>query len=619
MPLLIIAKNIESGRQWGPAKQKKGGSTMSDFISTNSGQSQHAGLAQDDSCDMRDSKSMANSFSTNTGQSQSAGAAQADSGDMSDIESIVKSLKNIIKELLTLINDKIAKKSDNSGSQGQKPDLGTDIIGKTASGQKGVEESGNTDQNGESTASAKAGVVVELNFNNADTGQTDNEEGAGPDGTKGKSGKESGPLSKGECDFFENGNDTKNTTKDNSGSNQINQPGDANEEVGRSGDTDQNGESTARAKADAVVNLIFGDSGTDNTDNEKGANPDGPVGTKGKSTGESGPLSKEQSDAFDLGGDTKNTTKDNSGSNQINQPGDANEEVGRSGDTDQNGESSASAKADVVVNLIFGDSGADNTDNEKGANPDGTSGFGGPSGPDGTSGFGGPSGPDGPSGPVGTKGKSTGESGPSSKEQSDASDLGGDTKNTTKDNSGPGQINQPGDVYNEVDIDDESKGGWGDPHFDLVGADGEEIDFDHKGVDHHTYHLFSGDNIRIEGEYVPTDSQDDPQVIGSTTAFLGNDVLTFTKDGDAALNGEALENGSHMLEDGTEVVKDDDNLSIIPNDGSGVVDIAAEGKDMTIDPSGKFQNLDGIIGKSIGESRPLSKEECDAFDLTAKG
>jgi hypothetical protein len=168
----------------------------------------------------------------------------------------------------------------------------------------------------------------------------------------------------------------------------------------------------------------------------------------------------------------------------------------------------------------------------------------------------------------------------------------------------------------EVDIDDESRGGWGDPHYDLIGATGRPIHFDHKGVDYHTYHLFSGDNIRIEGEYLPAPSPYAPQVIGSTTAYLGRDVVTYTRDGNATLNGQALSNGSHMLEDGTEVVKRGDVLSVIANDGSGTVDISTEREAITVDPSGKFRDLDGIIGKSIEQSRPLSKEECDAFDLT---
>ncbi|MGD8837317.1 MAG: hypothetical protein PVJ19_20420 [Desulfobacteraceae bacterium] len=227
---------------------------------------------------------------------------------------------------------------------------------------------------------------------------------------------------------------------------------------------------------------------------------------------------------------------------------------------DQNGQAGASANAGVVIKLDFDNSDNNNVENEESAEDD--------------------------------------------------------TKNVTNDTSGPNQINYPGDENKEIDINEGSTGGWGDPHFDLIGANGNPIHFDHKGVDYHNYHLFTGDNIRIDGEYVPTRNPLAPQVIGSTTAYLGNDVVTFAKDGSATLNGEALDNGSHMLEDGTEVVKRGDVLSIIPNDGSGAVDISAKWNSaITVDPSGKFRNLGGIIGKSIEESRPLSKEECDAFDL----
>jgi hypothetical protein len=241
---------------------------------------------------------------------------------------------------------------------------------------------------------------------------------------------------------------------------------------------------------------------------------------------------------------------------------------------DQNGQAGASANAGVAITLEFDNSDDNNADNEEAAEED--------------------------------------------------------IKNVANDTGGPNQINYPGDENGEldrnenspggnkeIDIDEDSTGGWGDPHYDLIGANGDPIHFDHKGVDYHNYQLFTGDSIRVDGEYVPAHNPLAPQVIGSTTAYLGNDVVTFTKDGSATLNGEALDNGTYMLEDGTEVVKRDDVLSIIPNDGSGVVDISAKGNsEITVDPSGKFRNLGGIIGKSIKESRPLSKAECDAFDLT---
>ncbi|MGD9215265.1 MAG: hypothetical protein PVJ84_10645 [Desulfobacteraceae bacterium] len=230
-----------------------------------------------------------------------------------------------------------------------------------------------------------------------------------------------------------------------------------------------------------------------------------------------------------------------------------------SNNAEQNDQASASASANVVINLDFGN--ADNEEDE-------------------------------------------------TEELSSSEESTGATKKNDIDEESTG-------ATKEIDIEEESTGGWGDPHYDLIGANGEAIHFDHKGVDYHNYHLFTGDNIRIEGEYVPTDDPDAPQVIGSTTAYLGNDVVTFTKDGSATLNGEALENGSYTLEDGTEVVKSDDALSIIASDGTGVVDIATDdNSEISVDPSGKFRDLDGIIGKSIEESRPLSKEECDAFDLT---
>lgn len=57
------------------------------------------------------------------------------------------------------------------------------------------------------------------------------------------------------------------------------------------------------------------------------------------------------------------------------------------------------------------------------------------------------------------------------------------------------------DKHNQKTISQDSRGAWGDPHYDLVGLNGERIKFDHMGVKGNTYNIFEGDNLKVEGTY----------------------------------------------------------------------------------------------------------------------
>ncbi len=169
-----------------------------------------------------------------------------------------------------------------------------------------------------------------------------------------------------------------------------------------------------------------------------------------------------------------------------------------------------------------------------------------------------------------------------------------------------------------TDIDKSSRGEWGDPHYHLIGANGKEINFDHKGIDNHTYNIFEGDNLKIDGKYVKADDPENPQVVGIANVNIGEDNLRFDKKGNASLNGETLEKGStKTLADGTKIEFDKDGQIIITTaDCDSQVHMRAEENGITIDPSGTFTNAGGIIGTAISENRELSKKECDKFDVT---
>ncbi len=168
----------------------------------------------------------------------------------------------------------------------------------------------------------------------------------------------------------------------------------------------------------------------------------------------------------------------------------------------------------------------------------------------------------------------------------------------------------------QVNIGKDGRGEWGDPHYDIVAKNGKRIKFDHKGKDYHTYNIFSGDNLQIDGKYVPYKDPKNPQVVGKINVKAGKDNLEFTKSGEMHLNGKILKYGAHTLQDGTIIHSYKNKMYIITPDTNSKVHVRAESSGITIDPEGDFYNLDGIIGKTVNECRALSKEECEAFDVT---
>ena len=172
----------------------------------------------------------------------------------------------------------------------------------------------------------------------------------------------------------------------------------------------------------------------------------------------------------------------------------------------------------------------------------------------------------------------------------------------------------PQEVIKEEIIISDNTNVWGDPHYEVTGKNGEEIKFDHHGKAGNTYNVFSGDNLKIDGTYAPFGNE--PCIINKTTIQAGNDVMTFNKEGQAALNGETLEQGTGTLRDGTTYNLEGKVLSVTPNDGTGTVNIKAQGNAMTIDPDGEFRGLGGIIGTAINESKGLTEEEANKFDVS---
>lgn len=165
-------------------------------------------------------------------------------------------------------------------------------------------------------------------------------------------------------------------------------------------------------------------------------------------------------------------------------------------------------------------------------------------------------------------------------------------------------------------ISKDSQGAWGDPHYTLVGNKGNSINFDHKGKDYHKYNVFEGDDVSITGTYVPWTAES-PQVIGAVDAKAGKDNVHFDTSGKITVNGTELAKGEYKLNDGTTLKVDPVNKKIIlvNKDGNSQVSINAANGYIDIDPEGYFTNMGGIIGKSVLESRALTNDEADKFEV----
>ncbi len=188
--------------------------------------------------------------------------------------------------------------------------------------------------------------------------------------------------------------------------------------------------------------------------------------------------------------------------------------------------------------------------------------------------------------------------------------AGGCTTGSTTDDTTTGE---------DTTIPDDSKGAWGDPHYHLKGEDGNDIKFDHKGKDNHTYNVFKGDNFQVDGKYVPyAKDPDNPQVIGKARVTAGEDVITFDKKGVASLNDKTLKAGEYDLKDGTHVKYRDKQIILNSPEKDSNIKLKAESSGITVDPSGKFTDTDGIIGKAVTENKKLTKEEAENFDVTSQ-
>lgn len=159
---------------------------------------------------------------------------------------------------------------------------------------------------------------------------------------------------------------------------------------------------------------------------------------------------------------------------------------------------------------------------------------------------------------------------------------------------------------------------YGDPHYS-INYDGKQIRFDHHGINGHTYLLFAGNNVSVEGIYVPTQNPDAPQVIGVViirfSESSGLEPISWDLAAkQATIGSKAIESGVSRISDGISIIFDMNGLSVAVNDG--MLSFWNEGSSFSFSPSGTFRFLDGILGRAMAERRALTNEECEKFDVS---
>ena len=168
----------------------------------------------------------------------------------------------------------------------------------------------------------------------------------------------------------------------------------------------------------------------------------------------------------------------------------------------------------------------------------------------------------------------------------------------------------------------------GDPHF--VGADGGNYDI--MGTAGKTYNILSDSGFQFNAKFDQWEGQDDATIVSDTGFVIGEDNVAFDKTGKLTINGEAKEDGTFTLADGTTVTKKETSLTVTASEytvklnsdkDSTHLNMALEATDptkdrvlphglwgLTVDGDGKAQN--GDKGKGAQGGGVIDTTEVDA-------
>lgn len=159
--------------------------------------------------------------------------------------------------------------------------------------------------------------------------------------------------------------------------------------------------------------------------------------------------------------------------------------------------------------------------------------------------------------------------------------------------------------------------GSGDPHY-TVGHEGKSVSFTHHGINGHTYLLFTGSNISVEGIYVPTFDPDAPQVIGVVVIrfaeSFGIPPISWDLAGSPMIEGKVIGGEVIVLNNGSRVHFD--GKLVVEASTGGLIEIENSKSDMSVNVLGAMHSMGGILGMAMQKQRALTELECDEFDIT---
>lgn len=153
-----------------------------------------------------------------------------------------------------------------------------------------------------------------------------------------------------------------------------------------------------------------------------------------------------------------------------------------------------------------------------------------------------------------------------------------------------------------------------DPHY-IVTVGGRTVDFIHHGIDGHKYLLFSGNNVRIEGIYVPANNA---QYIGLIIVrFDEGDVISWDLNTPPTFGSKAIGSSDLSLANGGTVSFQNGILTVQPS-GGGSIQLSNNGTFFTFVPNGQFIGSDGILAKLMSLTARgviMTDSDADEFDI----
>lgn len=186
----------------------------------------------------------------------------------------------------------------------------------------------------------------------------------------------------------------------------------------------------------------------------------------------------------------------------------------------------------------------------------------------------------------------------------------------------PDPFNDPDDMY----VNPDNKGAWGDPHFHFTDSTGKSVTIDHKGIDGETYNILNADGLDIDAEYKRYKDPKNPQLMGAIRVNAGNQQLIM-HEGKVLLDGEEIRKGTSVkLKDGRTIeISNKGSVDIKTLDDKGVIKVKYQNGYYDIDPEGNIgvntkNSYGGILGYLMYLGQHVKKQEIlERYDTNKNG